>query len=120
MNCANCGAAMRRDIPKDCLVCDFCRSTWFPSPNSDGVRLFEQAVDVDCPLCKVPLFEASIEGCPVQFCRECNGILVQGDAFLVVQSALRLNVGRPLDIPRPADAHELDRQMQCPVCGRQM
>ena len=96
MNCANCGRAMRRDTARDCLVCDLCNTTWFPPLESEGVRVFEQSDSVDCPLCHNRLFEASIEGCPVELCQKCRGILVHGETFLALQASLRLKAGPPV------------------------
>ena len=102
MDCVNCGAVMRRDITHDCLVCDFCYSAWFPPPDADGVRVFDEAAGVDCPVCHVQLVEASIEGSPIEFCRGCRGVLVQVDTFLVIQASLRLHLGRPGEVPQPS------------------
>lgn len=111
---------MRIDTTRDCMVCAFCHSNWFPPRDADGVRVFEQTAGVDCPVCGTQLFAASIVGCPVDFCGECRGILVRAEAFLMVQASLRLAAGRPIEVQRPSEPSELARQLSCPVCSRHM
>jgi Zn-finger nucleic acid-binding protein len=120
VTCPNCGAALRVDVGRDCLACEYCRTIHIPEPDSDGVRVLSPQSDVTCPVCLVPLAEASLLSLPVAFCGSCHGLLAPVALFGELVGSLRQQNGGPGRRIQPVDQAQLDRQLTCPGCGRTM
>ncbi len=119
MNCTNCGAPMRVEEDRDYLVCDFCGGTHFPEPDAEGVRVLGEVDRSDCPVCRVPLVHAAVNGCRVLFCSRCRGLLVSMDTFMGLVSALRAQ--RPAgEAAGPIQWKDLGRRIRCPRCFHHM
>jgi Zn-finger nucleic acid-binding protein len=120
MNCSNCGAPMRLDDSKGYLVCDSCRSIWFPEANADNVRVLAPSEGRDCPVCAKTLAHATLRDHPLEYCRNCRGILIATGTFIGLIEALRWTGARTVSRTRPAGSEDLARRTLCPFCMRQM
>jgi Zn-finger nucleic acid-binding protein len=120
MNCPSCGAPMHLDPEKDFCRCDYCKGYYFPDQNEEGVRVFGEASALLCAVCAVPLSHATMGGVRFLYCGECRGMLISMEVFPGLIEELRTQLGVHLVIPRPPDATELDRRVNCPQCHEQM
>jgi Zn-finger nucleic acid-binding protein len=120
MNCPSCGAAMHLKADAEFFVCEYCGNVHFPEPNSDGVRVLEEAASVRCPVCAVPLFNAAISGHRIQYCNRCHGMLIEMDIFMAIVQDLRARRQGSADAARQPDWKDLNRRLKCPRCGQQM
>jgi Zn-finger nucleic acid-binding protein len=120
MNCPNCGAPMRLENGRDCLNCDYCRSVFFPDRNEDGIRVLEDASELSCPVCAVPLAHAMLAAHGILYCTRCRGSLIPSPAFVLILQELRAHRAGAEATPRPPDPKELTRRIQCPQCHHVM
>jgi Zn-finger nucleic acid-binding protein len=120
LNCPNCGAPMRLEENRDCLICDFCGSLHFPDPNEDGVRVLGVTAAERCPVCAVPLVSASVAGVRMSYCEKCRGMLFEMGNFVGVVEELRARGDRSPAPPHPIEPRELDRRLTCPRCQQPM
>jgi Zn-finger nucleic acid-binding protein len=120
MNCSNCGAPMRLDGNRGYLVCDSCRSIWFPEANADNVRVLTPSEGHDCPVCANVLAHATLHDHPLEYCRQCRGILIATGTFVGLVEALRWTGVRTVSRTDPAGNEELARRTSCPLCQREM
>ncbi len=122
MNCQNCGAPMRLILEKRQYVCNHCTSTYFPEPNSEGVRILGEKSLGQCPVCRVPhLVFANVANKTVLHCQQCRGMLMQiCELFPVIQVLRSQRPARSEVIPPPINPLELQRRISCPVCRRTM
>ncbi|MGD0014801.1 MAG: zf-TFIIB domain-containing protein [Bryobacteraceae bacterium] len=120
MNCPNCGAAMRLDIGKECLACDYCGSLHFPEPEADGVSVLDGKSELNCPICAIPLAEAMISGRPLLYCERCRGMLVTMALFVEIILILRARRTQPPEPQHGFDKRDLQRVVVCPQCGERM
>jgi Zn-finger nucleic acid-binding protein len=119
MNCPSCGAAMRLEPDKDCLTCDYCKNMYFPVKGDDGVSVFPEKSENTCPVCSIPLMQASLAKVRIQYCTQCRGMLIPMGVFLALVDELR--AGQPGSlIPPPPDPTELRRTLPCPHCHKPM
>ena len=111
---------MRLEPDKECLVCDYCGSVYFPEANGDGVRVLEEPSRLKCPLCDITLVHAAVARQRILYCGQCRGMLIGMDYFVAIVHNLRSRhevSGEPAHQP---DWSELDRKIRCPQCGNQM
>ena len=94
------------------FVCDHCGSM--------AQRTVSYALDtfgaspLACPRCAKPLLEARIEGCAVQYCSTCEGVLVAMKYFMTLSEAVRARAPRRgVALPR-TDPSELQRIARAP------
>jgi len=120
MTCPSCGAAMRLEAEKQCMRCDYCGYIYFPEPNADGVRVFEDASPLACPVCSVPLLHAIISGEQIHYCGRCHGILIAVDSFIAVIHDLRSRHQTSADAAQQPDWTGLNRHIRCPQCSKEM
>ncbi|MFZ0746219.1 MAG: zf-TFIIB domain-containing protein [Terracidiphilus sp.] len=119
MNCPSCGAPMRLEAAKDGLACEYCRNFYFPEKDDEGVSIFSEASGDSCPVCAVPLMNASLAKVRILYCTRCRGMLVPMDVFITLVEELR--AGQPGSlIPPPPDPNELHRKLDCPHCHKPM
>jgi Zn-finger nucleic acid-binding protein len=111
---------MRLEKDQEHWHCEFCGGLYFPEPNADGVRLLGEPAGLDCPVCREPLKHAAVESLRVLYCENCRGLLVDTEAFVVLLNTIRGSGRQGSAPPRPLDREELQREIQCPSCGRQM
>lgn len=116
-NCDNCGAPLSAG-DGGALVCGHCGSV------DTRVALYYDlqtvgASSTACPRCHTPLDDVRIEGCPVQYCPSCQGVLVQMKEFETLTDAVRAREPRTgVALPRRQQPGE--RVLPCPICGQPM
>ena len=120
MNCPNCGALMQLDKGLDSWSCVYCKSVYYSQKNEDNVCVLHETSALACPVCSVPLAEAAIDGHKLFYCTRCRGSLIPVPVFVSLVDELRAKQGGAFAVSPPADPKELQRQINCPQCGRQM
>jgi Zn-finger nucleic acid-binding protein len=105
---------------RDFFHCEYCGAFHFPTPSREGVRLLERATGRLCPVCRDPLYEASLEDYPILACPRCRGFLMAQSMFGDLVKRSRSRATSAPDPPRPLDRAALDRQVDCPLCGESM
>ncbi|MBI5280593.1 MAG: zf-TFIIB domain-containing protein [Candidatus Solibacter usitatus] len=120
MNCPGCGAAVRPDMEKEALCCDFCGRVELSEPDQDGVRDLAETSGRLCPVCRLGLVHASAAGIGVERCPNCRGILAPSDGFVAMIDLLRGRYDGPPEPPRPLPLEDLNRRIDCPGCSRPM
>ena len=120
MNCPACGAPMRLDSGAESLTCDYCHSVYFPGKNDDGVRVLGAATEDTCPVCGIPLMDASLAGTRIRYCTCCRGMSVAMDIFAALVEAVRAGQEGAEIPPTPPDPSELRRRLNCPHCHQTM
>jgi len=120
MNCPGCGAAMHVVGNRNHFHCDHCGRYEFPQETGDSVvELHERSLKA-CPVCRVALEKALVEGEPVRYCTHCRGFMTHLDAFGRIVYKRRALHGPHEQIGEPFDPKELKRVIQCPTCNRKM
>jgi Zn-finger nucleic acid-binding protein len=105
---------------KGYFLCEHCTTMIFPDENDQGIRVLDQASQISCPVCRIPLVYATVESTQVLYCQKCRGMLLNQNVFLKVVKYLRaVSTKLPVD-PPPMDAIDLERQLACPECGQLM
>lgn len=101
------------------FFCRYCGSFHFPDTTAeDGIRIVAEPPEaLACAVCSKPLSSAIIdEAHPIQYCRNCRGVLVARRGFAaVVQKRRSWATGTPAP-PIPLNRQELDRKVRCPLC----
>jgi Zn-finger nucleic acid-binding protein len=118
MTCENCGASMRLSRDQGLMICDYCGSQATPRTDEEGVLVMAPTTH-NCPLCAVPLADASIEGCELLYCTRCRGMLFNTEKILPLLEVLREHRywSRSSQAPRDRDA---GRVLRCPLCALEM
>jgi Zn-finger nucleic acid-binding protein len=120
MNCTSCGAAM--ELVESCRYfrCGHCGRYHFPDRvEADGIDITGRCGDaVACPLCAVPMANATLHGEPIHFCETCRGMLLPRAAFAELIFRQRASPSSPPTIPPPLDRRALNRELSCPRCAR--
>jgi Zn-finger nucleic acid-binding protein len=101
------------------LKCDYCGNVVVPERDTSGVRVLSESPDQQaCPICNIPLYQASLGASPLLYCTKCHGMLI---AMMEFQSLLDAARTASAPIPAlPAEVHELDRTINCPHCHHAM
>lgn len=116
----NCGAPMQLRLEKQHFYCEYCASIYFPGENEDGIRILDQASDIDCPLCRLLLVHGFVDHMHILHCPSCRGLLVDQELFITVIDYLRARSTQPAINPPAVNLAELERELICPTCGRKM
>jgi len=111
---------MRLEADKECMLCDYCGGIYFPEPNPDGVRVFDEPSNLQCSICTVTLFQAAVGGRRVEHCKRCRGLLIAIDWFLDIVHAMRARHEPAAFVPQQPDWRDLDRRIRCPQCKEEM
>ena len=56
------------------LRCDYCKNIDFSEPDDSGIRYLDEAQDLLCPACAVPLWNATLSGAAIRACKRCRGM----------------------------------------------
>jgi Zn-finger nucleic acid-binding protein len=120
MNCPTCGAPIHLAEGAAFATCEYCKATYLPEKNDEGVRVFDQTSDLSCPICRVPLLHATLARQRILNCTRCRGSLIPMPVFVVLIEVLRAERGEATEIAPPPDQHQLDRATFCPQCGHRM
>ena len=119
MNCPSCGAPMHLAAGSDYLKCEFCKSILLADPDDEGVRVLNEESSQSCPICSIPLWNATLSGIRILSCKKCKGMLVSMEVFPDLLEQLRAKQ-TVVAIPTVADATELRRKINCPKCHKPM
>lgn len=120
MNCPGCGAAMRVAGNRNYFHCSHCGRFEFPQETGDGIVALGEKSTKNCPVCRVALEKALIEGADVRYCQACRGFLCAIDAFGRIVGKRRALHGPHEQIAEPFDPEELNRLLRCPGCNGRM
>jgi Zn-finger nucleic acid-binding protein len=102
------------------FLCDHCGHFHFPEETGDGVAPLGEPAGADCPVCRVPLGKALIDGEPVSACGRCRGFLAATPAFGRIVTERRKRHGAHERVTEPFDAADLRRALHCPGCRKRM
>lgn len=123
MNCPSCGAPITLKPDTEGFKCGYCHAVFFPGEEDDGVTVLGEAVDPDqalaCPLCNLPLVQASIAKIRVLYCAGCHGLLLPMHVLPSLIDELRAAQVIPA-VQTPPDQGDLKRTIQCSKCHRRM
>jgi Zn-finger nucleic acid-binding protein len=103
----------------DTLVCDYCKNVVTAEKNDDGITLLGEARDQACPLCNLPLQQATLAKVPLLYCSKCQGMLASMEIFADLIDAARARHPGTIAEP-PIDPADLNRHIGCPKCHRPM
>jgi Zn-finger nucleic acid-binding protein len=120
MNCLGCGAAMQLVSNRGYFHCLHCGGYHFPRETGDGVVVLGEPAGADCPVCRVALQTALIDGEAVSYCGHCRGFLTKVGVFGQIVTKRRSRHGANEQRPEPFDPAELKRVLHCPACRRRM
>lgn len=122
MNCQNCGTPMRLILEKRQYVCNHCTSTYFPEPNTKGVRVLAEKSHGLCPVCcGSHLVFAEVANKTVLHCQHCRGMLLQiSELFSIIQVLRAQRPARVEVIPPPLNPLAPQHKLHCPVCRQKM
>jgi Zn-finger nucleic acid-binding protein len=105
------------------FFCHYCGSFSFPeAAGDDGIRILgENSESRPCAVCDKPLASALMdETHPVQYCRNCRGVLLLRKSFAAAVEKRRAWATHPAGPPVPLNQNELERKVQCPSCKERM
>jgi Zn-finger nucleic acid-binding protein len=111
---------MRLESDLDFFQCDYCRSVYFPEPNSDGVRILAESASLACPVCDILLVHAAIGEHRMFYCTRCRGMLIGMDRFMAIIQELRSRHETVPDASHQPDWRDLNRHIRCPQCAQLM
>jgi Zn-finger nucleic acid-binding protein len=100
------------------MICDYCGSQATPPVDEDGVVVLDP-IEHQCPVCKTPLANASIDSHELLYCTRCHGMLFNMEKFLPLLNVLReyRYWSRSSQAPRMSDG---GRVLRCPLCNQEM
>jgi Zn-finger nucleic acid-binding protein len=120
MNCPDCGAPIHLADGSQSATCEYCGAVYVPEKSDEGVRVFDQPSELSCPICRLPLRDATLARQRILYCARCRGSLIPMPVFVVLVQVLRAQRGDAAEIAPPPDPHQLDRATLCPQCGKRM
>jgi Transcription factor zinc-finger len=105
--------ALRCDFANgdDFLTCDHCKSTVYPERTEEAVRVLSGARDFICPVCSVPLVQATLDGRRIYYCEHCRGMVISMDLFAPLPEDLRGRRDISAAVCRRPEESELQRQI---------
>ena len=109
---------MQADRNTGVLACGHCGS----SEQLSGIAaLIEMAgvTDRECPTCQISLSSGKLDGRPLSFCQQCEGLLIEMENFVAVIDAARAHEEQSGTIP-PRRQAPGDRIITCPECQHPM
>ena len=120
MNCPACGAPMRLKSDMASFKCEYCQSVYFPEKNDDGVRVLDEPSEQACPVCSVPLMNATIANLRILYCTQCRGMLIPMQFFEEIVEQMRTLQGGAAAVQTQGDSGDLRRKIDCPHCHHRM
>jgi Zn-finger nucleic acid-binding protein len=99
--------------------CDYCHNVVVPDAGDDGVSVTTRSEGRTCPICALPLMQATIGRAPLLYCTKCDGMLVAMEQFETLIAASRALPGGPVPV-QPANPADLQHRIACPQCRRSM
>jgi Zn-finger nucleic acid-binding protein len=119
MNCPSCGAPLRAAGGIESLRCDYCKNFVYTAPDDEGVSYLEELEELLCPVCAIPLWNATLTNISIRACKKCHGRLVAMDIFEELIGRLRTEHPGS-KTPVTDDGSDEKRRLDCPVCHRHM
>ncbi len=111
---------MRLTAGNASLRCDYCRTVVIPKPTDSGVVFLEELTTGPvCPVCSIPLWNATLDRIELRACNRCGSMLVPMGSFGDLVEQLRSKAVET-EIASPPDPEELKLQVACPNCRRSM
>jgi len=110
---------MRMAGGQDSLRCDYCKNIYFSPPDDEGVRFLDEALELLCPVCMVPLWNATLAGLPLCICKRRRGMSIKMPVFEPLVEQMRAERGGGAT-SGPVDGADLDRRIDCPSCRHPM
>jgi Zn-finger nucleic acid-binding protein len=110
---------MRLSNGNTSLRCDYCNNVLVVPQDDIGIQFLDEAADMACPVCNLPLWDAVLASIPIHACKRCHGLLVAMEAFEGLIDQLRATREAGATSP-PADPADLKRMVNCPKCRRPM
>lgn len=101
------------------LRCEFCNTVLPLAADDTGIQFLDEAPELLCPACGVPLRSASLARVQLHACKRCQGLLVAMSALQPLVEALR-DAHPGSEAPTPADPADLERRIDCPQCHHRM
>jgi len=101
------------------LRCDYCKNMVYAAPDDEGVRYLDELEDLQCPVCMIPLWNATLGNIPFRACKKCRGMLVKMNAFEAFIDRER-SAHPGTEMPLDDDGSDLNRKLECPQCHRAM
>jgi Zn-finger nucleic acid-binding protein len=100
--------------------CDYCKSVYVPGQDDEGVRLLGAGPGDECPVCSIPLMQASLAKISILSCTKCRGMLLPMETFQTLVEAVKAQQPGGTAVEPPADPAALRRTVACPHCHRPM
>jgi Zn-finger nucleic acid-binding protein len=100
--------------------CEYCDTTHVPEPDAQGMRISAELAPHACPVCRLRLVMADLQGFPVEICPGCHGLLFHQDQYGKAVKNLRAWARTPAVEPGPPPMDELRRPVNCPSCRKPM
>jgi Zn-finger nucleic acid-binding protein len=110
---------MKLKADMESYKCEYCQSVYLPEKNDDGVRVLDESVGLNCPLCNLPLVHAVLAKVPIIYCTGCRGMLIPMPALEPLIEQVRASGGVEA-VPSAPDKEDLRRTIDCPQCHRHM
>ena len=102
------------------FTCDYCKSLYVPGVNDEGVSELDELPDRLCPICAIPLWNATLQGVHIWSCKHCRGMMIPMGAFQdLLEQTRESDPGAEIP-PSAPDPRDLERRIDCPVCRRHM
>lgn len=101
------------------LRCDYCKTVVIVQSDDLGVQYLDRTTNLACPVCAIPLWNATLGGVKVRACERCHGLLVAMEAFEALIEQLREKYDQT-EVPIAAEPGDLNRRTDCPNCRRRM
>ena len=102
------------------LTCDYCKSTYIPGTNDEGISELDELPDRLCPICAIPLWNATLQGAHLWSCKRCRGMMIPMGAFQELIEQIRDSEPGAEIVPGAPDPRDLQRRIDCPVCHKHM
>jgi len=100
------------------LRCDYCKSVVVTKIDDPGLHYLDQILgELNCPVCAVPLWSATLAGLNLCACKRCSGMLIRMGLLEEIIEDLR-SAGVESEIPSPPDPDDLQRRIDCPQCRK--
>jgi Zn-finger nucleic acid-binding protein len=110
---------MRMAGGQQSLRCDYCKNIYFSGPDDQGVRYLGELPGLLCPVCVIPLWDATMAGVPLRACKQCRGMLIAMGAFAGLIEQVRAEHAGS-EVPDTSDEVDPSRRLECPSCHHPM
>ncbi len=105
---------------REYFFCEYCKTYELPEAPLPGIKLLSEEIDLECPICHLPLRTGVAMREEIFHCPRCRGILVDQMAFMRVVRRIRSEATNPPDDARPFNREALQRKICCPSCFQAM